>query len=85
MYVSGSKAGKVEPLTPEVDLEDLVFALLGFGPVFSGIFSLCSFRPVRMVMHILCHWMLEVCHFFKKCFLFKNSMCIDISPTCMSV
>jgi hypothetical protein len=61
MHVSDSKAGGQNQLSPlklksqtlDPELQELLFALLGFSPAFP--YS----PPFEIVMYSLCHYMLE--------------------------
>lgn len=56
---------QLKPQKPDTELQDLVFALLGFSlrlvQFFLAVPPLLRFK---MGMHILCHCMLEVYHLF---------------------
>lgn len=66
------KMRHLSPLKPklhvsETELQELVFALLGFSlALLQSLLSMSLFSSLGIVMGILCHCMLERCHLFSE-------------------
>lgn len=62
----GIKAGRVGPSKPLIShmrLQNLEFSLLGFRSWFVPYFlTMLPFVPFGMIVHILCHHILDVCN-----------------------
>lgn len=64
------KMRHLSPLKPklhvsETELQDLVFALLGFSlALLQSLLTMSLFFSLGIVMGILCHFMLERCHLY---------------------
>lgn len=66
--LAGSKVGRAKLsklLTSNMELQDLVFSMLGFCLALVYCFlTTLPFLPFGMAMYILCHYMLDLCDVF---------------------
>lgn len=58
----------LRPLTLDVELQDLEFALLGFGFALVQLILTRLTPPFKIGMYSLCHYMSEVCNSFFFCY-----------------
>lgn len=65
-FVALNKAGggrAINPLTLDMELQDLAFALVDFGLAFGPVFPYYAPVPFGIVMYSMCHFLLEGCDF----------------------